>query len=179
MIYNEVLLTRQIPGGNANRHIFCAAGNNKKIVLKTAAFRAKLWYVCLLPRKKLIQWPRNAPTARAISASGQMVAERVATPRDTTRKPVSASSKTSSKCIFATKKHRKPKFSMLFGAAGRIRTADLILTNGTVALLKRIIAPQNPRFKSAFHCFSRHFVPYRSDPFYSNSSQIVVKKQVV
>ena len=30
--------------------------------------------------------------------------------------------------IFTTKKHRKPKFSMLFGAAGRIRTADLILT---------------------------------------------------
>ena len=32
------------------------------------------------------------------------------------------------KVYFATKKHRKPKFSMLFGAAGRIRTADLILT---------------------------------------------------
>ena len=31
VIYNEVLLTRQIPGGNANRHIFCAAGNNKKV----------------------------------------------------------------------------------------------------------------------------------------------------
>ena len=29
----------------------------------------------------------------------------------------------------AAKKHRKPKFSMLFGAAGPIRTADLILTN--------------------------------------------------
>lgn len=28
----------------------------------------------------------------------------------------------------AAKKHRKPKFSMLFGAAGRIRTAGLILT---------------------------------------------------
>ena len=128
MIYNEVLLTRQIPEGNANRHIFCAAGNNKKIISKTAAFRAKLWYLGLLPGKELIQWPRNAPTARAISAIGQMAAGRVATPQDTTRKPVSASSKTSSKCIFATKKHRKPKFSVLFGAAGRIRTADLILT---------------------------------------------------
>ena len=31
--------------------------------------------------------------------------------------------------VFATKKHQKPKFSMLFGAAGQIRTADLILTN--------------------------------------------------
>ena len=31
--------------------------------------------------------------------------------------------------VFATKKHRKPEFSMLFGAAGQIRTADLILTN--------------------------------------------------
>jgi len=33
--------------------------------------------------------------------------------------------------VFATKKHRKPKFSMLFGAAGQIRTADLILTNSS------------------------------------------------
>ena len=32
------------------------------------------------------------------------------------------------KVHFYRKKHRKPKFSMLFGAAGRIRTADLILT---------------------------------------------------
>ena len=31
MIYNEVLLTRQTPSGNANRHIFCAAGNNEKV----------------------------------------------------------------------------------------------------------------------------------------------------
>ena len=30
--------------------------------------------------------------------------------------------------IFATKKHRKPRFSMLFGAADQIRTGDLILT---------------------------------------------------
>jgi len=44
MIYNEVLLTRQTPSGNANRRIFCAAGNNKKIISKTVAFRAKLWY---------------------------------------------------------------------------------------------------------------------------------------
>ena len=39
--------------------------------------------------------------------------------------------------IFATKKHRKPKFSMLFGAAGRIRTADLILTKKPWLLLRR------------------------------------------
>ena len=37
--------------------------------------------------------------------------------------------------IFTTKKHRKPKFSMLFGAAGRIRTADLILTKDALYLL--------------------------------------------
>ena len=37
--------------------------------------------------------------------------------------------------VFATKKHRKPKFSMLFGAAGRIRTADLILTKDALYLL--------------------------------------------
>ena len=37
--------------------------------------------------------------------------------------------------IFATKKHRKRKFSMLFGAAGRIRTADLILTKDALYLL--------------------------------------------
>ena len=39
--------------------------------------------------------------------------------------------------IYATKKHRKPKFSMLFGAAGRIRTADLILTKKPWMLLRR------------------------------------------
>ena len=39
--------------------------------------------------------------------------------------------------VFATKKHRKPKFSMLFGAAGRIRTADLILTNGIFTITSR------------------------------------------
>ena len=37
--------------------------------------------------------------------------------------------------VFATKKLRKPKFSMLFGAAGRIRTADLILTKDALYLL--------------------------------------------
>ena len=37
--------------------------------------------------------------------------------------------------IYAAKKHRKPKFSMLFGAAGRIRTADLILTKDALYLL--------------------------------------------
>ena len=37
--------------------------------------------------------------------------------------------------VFTTKKHRKPKFSMLFGAAGRIRTADLILTKDALYLL--------------------------------------------
>ena len=31
--------------------------------------------------------------------------------------------------IFATKKHRKPKFSMLFGAGGVTRTHDLLITN--------------------------------------------------
>ena len=37
--------------------------------------------------------------------------------------------------VFATKKHRKPKFSMLCGAAGQIRTADLILTKDALYLL--------------------------------------------
>ena len=37
--------------------------------------------------------------------------------------------------IFTAKKHRKPKLSMLFGAAGRIRTADLILTKDALYLL--------------------------------------------
>ena len=36
---------------------------------------------------------------------------------------------------FCNKKHRKPKFSMLFGAAGQIRTADLILTKDALYLL--------------------------------------------
>ena len=37
--------------------------------------------------------------------------------------------------VFAAKKHRKTKFSMLYGAAGRIRTADLILTKDALYLL--------------------------------------------
>ena len=31
--------------------------------------------------------------------------------------------------VFATKKHRKPEFSMLFGAGGVTRTPDLLITN--------------------------------------------------
>ena len=31
--------------------------------------------------------------------------------------------------VFATKKHRKPKLSMLFGAGGVTRTPDLLITN--------------------------------------------------
>ena len=31
--------------------------------------------------------------------------------------------------IFVTKKHRKPKLSMLFGAGGVTRTHDLLITN--------------------------------------------------
>ena len=64
----------------------------------------------------------------------------------------------------------------LFGAAGRIRTADLILTNGTVTLLKRIVSQRSPHFWAVFHYFSYHFVPYLPGPFYRGSSQIVVKK---
>jgi len=31
--------------------------------------------------------------------------------------------------VFATKKHRKPRFSMLFGAGGVTRTHDLLITS--------------------------------------------------
>ncbi len=31
--------------------------------------------------------------------------------------------------VFAMKKHRKPKFSVLFGAGGVTRTPDLLITN--------------------------------------------------
>ena len=138
MIYNEVLLTRQTPSGNANRHIFCAAGNNKKIISKTVALRAKLWYLCLLPRRELIPWPRNAPTARAISrlTLTPQIRRKLPSERYLSRKKRLPRSLThTSKCIFTAKKHRKPKFSMLFGAAGRIRTADLILTKDALYLL--------------------------------------------
>ena len=68
--------------------------------------------------------------------------------------------------VFATKKHRKPKFSMLFGAAGQIRTADLILTN-----CRRDFQPCCTRFFGSFlskkdevaaclfHCFHPHVSP--------------------
>ena len=40
---------------------------------KIIAFLPELWYVLWLPRKELVLWLRNAPTARAASASGPMV----------------------------------------------------------------------------------------------------------
>ena len=108
MIYNEVLLTRQIPGGNANRHIFCAAGNNKKVSKR-----------------------RNRATGRRATlppggSAGFGYVFRVWV-TVWVRQLTHILTHTSFN-VFTTKKHRKPKFSMLFGAAGRIRTADLILT---------------------------------------------------
>ena len=47
--------------------------------------------------------------------------------------------------VFATKKHRKPKFSMLFGAAGQIRTADLILTKDALYRLSYSSIMWRPR----------------------------------
>ena len=63
--------------------------------------------------------------------------------------------------VFATKKHRKPKFSMLFGAAGQIRTADLILTNHRRAFqpllykaLRRFFLSKKDEVAAClFHCF--------------------------
>ena len=62
--------------------------------------------------------------------------------------------------IFATKKHRKPKFSMLFGAAGQIRTADLILTNCRRAFqpllykaLRRFFVQKDEVAACLVHCF--------------------------
>ena len=111
MIYNDVLLTRQTPSSNANRRIFCAAGNNKKVSKRrnrATGRRAMLppggsagsWYVS---RVWVTVWVRQL-THTSFN-------------------------------VFTTKKHRKPKFSMLFGAAGRIRTADLILTKDALYLL--------------------------------------------
>ena len=108
MIYNEVLLTRQIPRDNANWRIFCAAGNNKKVSKRrnrATGRRATLppggsagsWYVFRMGGKMWVRRLTHILTRTVFN-------------------------------IYATKKHRKPKFSMLFGAAGRIRTADLILT---------------------------------------------------
>ena len=59
IIYNEVLLTRQTPRGNAIWCILCAAENNrtspkthqlKKMLEKVIDFFAELWYVLWLPR---------------------------------------------------------------------------------------------------------------------------------
>jgi len=36
--------------------------------------------------------------------------------------------------VFAAKKHRKPKLSMLFGAGGVTRTPDLLITKCILAL---------------------------------------------
>ena len=45
--------------------------------------------------------------------------------------------------VFATKKHRKPKFSMLFGAGNVTRTHDLLITN---QLLYRLSHTSKTRF---------------------------------
>ena len=122
MIYNEVLLTRQIPRDNANWRIFCAAGNNKKVSKRrnrATGRRATLppggsagsWYVFRMGGKMWVRRLTHILTRTVFN-------------------------------IYATKKHRKPKFSMLFGAAGRIRTADLILTN-----------PPEKLFPGVFACF--------------------------
>ena len=62
--------------------------------------------------------------------------------------------------VFATKKHRKPKFSMLFGAAGQIRTADLILTKRRRAFqpllykaFRRFLSKKDEAAACLFHCF--------------------------
>ena len=49
--------------------------------------------------------------------------------------------------IFATKKHRKPKFSMLFGAGGVTRTPDLRITS---ALLYRLSYTSIMKAKALF-----------------------------
>jgi hypothetical protein len=115
MIYNDVLLTRQIPSGNTNRRIFCAAGNNKKVSKR-----------------------RNRATGRRATlppggSAGFGYVSRVWVTVWVRRLPHILPHTTFN--VFTTKKHRKPKFSMLFGAAGRIRTADLILTKDALYLL--------------------------------------------
>ncbi len=62
--------------------------------------------------------------------------------------------------VFTTKKHRKPKFSVLFGAAGQIRTADLILTNHHRAFqpllykaLRHFLSKKDEVAACLFHCF--------------------------
>ena len=42
--------------------------------------------------------------------------------------------------IFATKKHRKPKFSMLFGAGGVTRTHDLLITKCILREVRPILS---------------------------------------
>ena len=78
--------------------------------------------------------------------------------------------------IFATKKHRKPKFSMLFGAGGVTRTHDLLITKYIRGLrltvfkalgafssgILRTSAPPVPLFPFAYSpcgsaCGSSHF----------------------
>ena len=68
--------------------------------------------------------------------------------------------------VFAAKKHRKPKFSMLFGAAGQIRTADLILTNHRRAFqpllykaFRRFLSKKDEVAACLFHCFHPHVSP--------------------
>ena len=85
--------------------------------------------------------------------------------------------------IFATKKHRKPKFSMLFGAAGQIRTADLILTNHRRAFqpllykaLRRFLSKKDEVAACLFHCFRPLISPCGSRCG-SESLQLIKKRR--
>ena len=117
MIYNEVLLTRQTPSGNANRRIFYAAGNNKKVSKRRHRATG---------RRATLPPGGSAGFGYVSRMGGKMWVRRLThiLPRTVFN-------------VFTTKKHRKPKFPMLFGAAGRIRTADLILTKKPWTLLRR------------------------------------------
>jgi hypothetical protein len=56
--------------------------------------------------------------------------------------------------VFATKKHRKPKFSMLFGAGGVTRTHDLLITNYDSFVLPISVNARKVLCRKAFRIFA-------------------------
>jgi hypothetical protein len=74
--------------------------------------------------------------------------------------------------VFAAKKHRKPKLSMLFGAGGVTRTPDLLITNEELFVLPSFVHFRKPLRRKACGVFIVCLVSPRNAHYGQNKPQI-------
>jgi hypothetical protein len=74
--------------------------------------------------------------------------------------------------VFAAKKHRKPKLSMLFGAGGVTRTPDLLITNEELFVLPSFVHFRKPLRRNACGVFIVCLVSPRNAHYGQNKPQI-------